>query len=147
MTPWTVAFQVPLSMVFSRQEYWGGLPCSPPGDLPNPGIKPMSLRSPALAGRFFTTSTTWKAPVEDIEMASRYMKRCSSLLVIREMQIKTTIMYYLMQVRMSIIESLQINVGEGMEKRDPSYSTGRNVNWCNYYGKVEFPQYGASMKN
>ena len=43
-----------------RQEYWSGLPCLPPGDLPNPGIKPTSLKSPALAGRFFTTGTSWK---------------------------------------------------------------------------------------
>ena len=41
-TPWTVACQPPLSMRFSRQEYWSGLPCSPPRDLPNPGIKPTS---------------------------------------------------------------------------------------------------------
>ena len=61
VTPWTVAHQVPLSMGFSRQEYWSGLPRPPPGDLPNPGIEPMSLRSPALAGGFFTTNTTWKA--------------------------------------------------------------------------------------
>ena len=40
MTPWTVAHQAPLSMGFSRQEYWSGLPCPPPGDLPNPGIEP-----------------------------------------------------------------------------------------------------------
>ena len=52
-TPWTVACQPPLSMRFSRQEYWSGLPCSPPRDLPNPGIKPKSLMSPALAGGFF----------------------------------------------------------------------------------------------
>ena len=45
MTPWTVAHEVPLSKGFSRQEYWSGLPCPPPGDLPNPGPKP---RSPAL---------------------------------------------------------------------------------------------------
>ena len=45
----------PLSMEFSRQEYWRGLPCPPPGDLPDPGIKPTSLISPVLAGRFFTT--------------------------------------------------------------------------------------------
>ena len=44
-----------LSMGFSRQEYWNGLPFPPSGDLPNPGIKPVSLESPALAGRFFTT--------------------------------------------------------------------------------------------
>ena len=54
-TLWTVAHQAPLSMGFSRQGYWRGLPCPPPGDLPNPGIKPMSLLSPALAGGFFTT--------------------------------------------------------------------------------------------
>ena len=50
MTLWTVALQAPLSMRFSRQEYWSGLPCSPPRDLPDPGIEPMSLTSPALAG-------------------------------------------------------------------------------------------------
>ena len=44
-----------------QQEYWSGLPCSPPGDLPDPGIKPASLMSTALAGEFFTTSTTWEA--------------------------------------------------------------------------------------
>ena len=55
------AHQAPLSMGFSRQEYWSGLSCPPPGDLPNPGIQPSSSKSPALAGRFFTTSTTWEA--------------------------------------------------------------------------------------
>ena len=59
-TPWTVARQAPLSMGFSRQEYWSGLPC-PPGDLPDPGIEPTSLRSPPLADGFFTTSATWEA--------------------------------------------------------------------------------------
>ena len=54
-TPWTVALQAPLSMGFSRQEYWSGLPLPPPGDLPNPGIQPTSLKSPTLAGGFFTT--------------------------------------------------------------------------------------------
>ena len=53
--PWTVAYQAHPSMGFSRQEYWSGLPCSPLGDLPNPGIKTGSLKSPALAGRLFTT--------------------------------------------------------------------------------------------
>ena len=50
-TPGTVACQAPPSMEFSRQEYWSGLPFSSPGDLPNPGIEPVSLVSPALAGR------------------------------------------------------------------------------------------------
>ena len=58
MTPWTVALQAPLSMEFSRQEYWNGLPCPPLGDLPSPGME-LVFTSPALAGRFFTTSTTW----------------------------------------------------------------------------------------
>ena len=58
-TLWTVARQAPLSMRLSTQEYWSGLPFPPPGDLPNPGIKLVSLTSPALAGRFYTTSTTW----------------------------------------------------------------------------------------
>ena len=60
-TLWTVACQAPLSMGFSRQKYRSGLPCPPPGDLPNPGVEPESLTSPALAGGFFTTSATWEA--------------------------------------------------------------------------------------
>ena len=60
-TLWNVACQFPLSMGFSRQEYWGGWPSPSPGDLPNPGIKPISLMSPALADGFFTTSTSWEA--------------------------------------------------------------------------------------
>ena len=60
-TLWTLARQAPLSMGFSRQGYWRGLPLPTPGDLPNPGIKPVSLMSPALTGSFFTTSTIWEA--------------------------------------------------------------------------------------
>ena len=56
--PWTVARQAHLTMGFSRQEYW--LPLPTPGDLPYPGIKLISLVSPALAGGFFTTITTWE---------------------------------------------------------------------------------------
>ena len=61
VTLWIVVRQAPLSMGFSRQEYWSGLPCSPPRDLPNLEIEPISLMSPAFAGRFFTTSATWEA--------------------------------------------------------------------------------------
>ena len=60
VTPWIVARQAPLSKGFSRQEYWSGLPFPPPSDLPDPGIKPMSPASPALAGGFFTTETPGK---------------------------------------------------------------------------------------
>ena len=59
--PWTLACQVPLSMKFSRQEDWSGLPCPPPGHLPDPGIEPTSITSPAVAGGFFTTRATWEA--------------------------------------------------------------------------------------
>ena len=60
VTLWTVAHQAPLSIGFSRLEYWSGLPCPPPGDLPDLGIKLVSPMSPALEGRFFTTSVTWE---------------------------------------------------------------------------------------
>ena len=61
VTLWTVAYQVPLSMGFSRQKYWSGLPCPHPGDLPDPGIKP--LVSPVLASGFFTASAPWEAQI------------------------------------------------------------------------------------
>ena len=54
-TPWTIVHQAPLSMEFSKQEYWSELPFPSPRDLPDPGIKPTSLVSPSLAGGFFTT--------------------------------------------------------------------------------------------
>ena len=55
-----VARQAPVSMGFSRHDYWSGFPCPSPGDLPDSGIEPASLVSRALAGRFFTTSATWE---------------------------------------------------------------------------------------
>ena len=61
VTLWTVAQQAPLSMGFSRQEYWSGLSCPPPGALPDLGIELASLASPALAGGSFTTSATCEA--------------------------------------------------------------------------------------
>ena len=59
----SVTHQAPQPVGFSRKEYWSVLPCPPPGDLSNPGIEPLSLTSPALAGRFFTTSATWESPL------------------------------------------------------------------------------------
>ena len=66
VTLWIIAHQAPLSVGFFRKEYWSGLPCPPPGDLPDPGIKLSSLTSPALAGTFFTTSATWGAQLGPI---------------------------------------------------------------------------------
>ena len=60
VTPWTVACQAPVSMEFSRQEYWSGLPFRPPGVLPDPGIERESPVFPALAGRLFTTEPPGK---------------------------------------------------------------------------------------
>ena len=64
-TPWTVAHQAPLSMGFSRQEYWSGFPFLSPGDLPKPRIKPTFVLSPELTGGFFTTGATWEAYYEN----------------------------------------------------------------------------------
>ena len=74
VTPWTVAHQAPLSTGFSRQEYWSGLPFPPAGDLPNPGIEPVSSASPILAGESFTT-----APLEKPLNSSENLlnKHCS----------------------------------------------------------------------
>ena len=69
-TLWIVACQVPLSLGFSRQEYWSGSPCPSPGDLPNLGILPMSLMSPTLVQGCFIISFTWEALPSSIQFSS-----------------------------------------------------------------------------
>ena len=69
VTLWTVAHQAPLTMIFPRQEYWSGWPFPPPGDLPDPEIKPTSPAFPALAGRFFTTEPPGK-PINPLPIFS-----------------------------------------------------------------------------
>ena len=72
------------------------------------------------------------------------MKRCSTSLITREMQIKTTMRYHFTQVRMPSLKSLQItNAREGVEKKESSYTVGGNISWYSHYGK----QYGGSSEN
>ena len=85
-TLWTVARQAPLSMRFSRQEYWSGLPCLQPGNRPHSGIEPAALKSPALAAGFFTTSSTWEEFVlhlyinlETCSVAQSYLTLCNPM--------------------------------------------------------------------
>ena len=99
MTLWIVALHTPLYVESSRQEYCSGLPFPTPGDHPNPRIEPTSLASPALAGGFFITSATWEA----------HIKKVIVLLIIREIQIKTTVRYHYKPVRMAAIQKYTSN--------------------------------------
>ena len=79
-TPWTVAGQAPLSMGFSQEKYWSGLPYLPPGDFPNPGIEPTSPVSPALSGGFFTTEPLGKPQSNALKGLKNVLKNQSSIL-------------------------------------------------------------------
>ena len=69
-------WQIPLPLEFSRQEYWDVVLFSPPRDLPDPGVEPVVLKSPALAGGFFTTHATWEA-----QLCWRYYANSKSLIL------------------------------------------------------------------
>ena len=86
--PMDSSCQAPLSMRFSRKDYWNGLPCPPSGNLPNPGIEHESLTLPALAGRFFTTST-WEASLNPGTWAIFMHIMCFFMLVFLSMDVKS----------------------------------------------------------
>ena len=73
------AHQAPPSLGFSRQGHWSCLPCLPSGNLPSPGIEPMSLMSPVSAGGFFTSSTTWEAWQTHAATAAKSLQSCPTL--------------------------------------------------------------------
>ena len=88
---WTVTHQAPLSMGLSRQKYWHELPFPAPGDLPDSGIESASLKSPALAGGFFTTSATWKILYKTYSYIYIHLQECKHTVTeIRHWNFQTT---------------------------------------------------------
>ena len=79
---WIVACQAPLSREYSRQQYWSGLPCPPPGDASDPGIQPTSLMSPALANEFFffTNNVTWEASLINTPTSKQDTRAATSII-------------------------------------------------------------------
>ena len=100
---WTIARQ--LSVGFSRQEYWSVLPFPSPGDLPNPGLKPASLASPALAGGFFTTRATWEVPMAEPHWAQP--RRATSQLTHRDRS-KKMLEIHITEFRGSMLCSISV---------------------------------------
>ena len=113
-TPWTVALQAPLSMGFSRQEYWSGWPCPPPEDLPDPGMEPVSLMSPSLAERFFTTRAIWEVPAKLWECC--YERREKTNVGGSQQPLSQPI------IRINVVNLLNLNA-----KSDPSCNCGFQI--------------------
>ena len=118
-SPWIVAYQFPLSMGFCRQEYWGGLRCPPPGDLPDPGIKAASLKSPALAGGFFTISAAWEDLSRNLSLAVPLFSHFAPRTSPRRLPGSLTLMWGYLHLPYTVVfqrewESCRIGVGEAV---------------------------------
>lgn len=119
------------------------LPFIPPEDLPDPGIKPMCLVSPALAGRFFTTELPGKPQRRHTNVPANWHTNWCLISLIKEMQIKITMRCHTHQSEWPSLKSLWIiNTGEDVEKQEVFCMVGGNINWGSHYGG----QYVRSLK-
>ena len=109
-TPWTVAHQAPLSTGFSRQEYFREFPFPSPKDLPDPGVKPLSLVSPAPAGRLFTTSATWDFEVTQLESQQHH--------------------FLCIEESLSLAEFPSVWHGLGLGRRSSDWICEWHLDWC-----------------
>ena len=116
---WTVAHQAPPSMGFSRQESWvawSGLPCPPPGYLPDPGVEPWSLMSPALASRFFTTSITWDAhPLLYLHFKTKYLEFTYVVIPTMRMILGTSLVVHWLRIHLAVQGGMGQIPGRGIK--------------------------------
>ena len=108
VTIWTVVHQPPLFIWFHKQEYWSGLPCPPPGDLPHPGIKTRSLMSPALAGGFFTTRANWEVRILKIFILKSSYRLYNNVYILITSDFFFLLVYYTYETQ-NTFNSLKIN--------------------------------------
>ena len=110
-SPWTVAYQAPLSMGFPRPEYWNGLPFPPPGDLPDPKMELTSPVTPELAGGFFTTEPTGKPSLCFSQSVSSVTQSCPTLCDPTDCSLPTSSVHGISQAR--TLEWVVISVSRG----------------------------------
>ena len=136
-TSWTVACPAPLSMGFSRQEYWSGLPCPPSGDPPDPGIKPSSLTSSALESRFFTTSANWEACYISISVSTFLYTHTYILLLCLLCRTLSDIVPHWVPVRLHEIRFIQGKPRAWLYKSPMKWEKGTNdSSWLHFFPPV-----------
>ena len=146
-TLWSVACQTPLSVGFSRQEYWSRLPCPPPENLSDPGMETASLTYPALAGGFFTTSITWETLMLSGPLLKSAEHRIQAILPSPLAHFKDEVRFHwgLFQKRiLQILEHFQFPAYRSMSIFPPLLA-GKWQKWCmnlnlTEYGTCLWPQ-------